>query len=764
MAILSMITRPANTVMTTIPRLVAAFASFDRVQSFLIKPSFTDTRIISPEPTEKRLLEFEAQETKTPKSAVQLRNVSIGKHPTTLLQNVTFDLLHGFFTIITGPVGCGKSTLLITVLGEENLIGGSMRIRLKRVAYYSQRPWIPSGTIKHVIHGVSKHDQEAEWYNRVIAACCLDHDISLLPDKDGTQVGSGGLNLSGGQGQRLALARALFTKPELILLDDVFSGLDRQTEANVFRNLFDRAGLCRQLNASVLLVTSSTSEVNDMTSAPLSFFSKSDSGSILNRFSQDLQLIDKKLPDSLSNLAMNVFKLLTQGLMLCILQPSLSLSFPAVAGLLYLIQKVYLRVSRQLRLLELESRANVLTGVVESIQGLETIRAFGWIGDTIQETLFRLENSQRPEFLLMCLQRWLSLVLDLTAAGLFVAIVVSAIAWREQFSGGQLGVALNLMLLAHPTLLRLVEAWTHFEVSLGAIARLKTLEESTPSEDDSDVGNMNMVLYDKAGLPPRKGRIDFEGVTAGYEQVYENRLTGGIVALRNVTFRLEAGHKMVICGRTGSGKSSLLLAMLRMVELQSGSIKLDGVNISSIPRNTLRQRCFVVVSQDALVLAHETLRFNLDPEGLSLDPNLVGALQRVGLWRHFCSALHLKADADAGIAASQVLNTVVSKFPGLSGGQEQLLGICRGVIKAERLRAEGGKPVVLLNEVSSALDATTAAAVHGIIQTEFAGHGHTVIMISHRLFEPDRSAQAGKETVVFMQDGVAERVVDSQGL
>jgi len=148
---------------------------------------------------------------------------------------------------------------------------------------------------------------------------------------------------------------------------------------------------------------------------------------------------------------------------------------------------------------------------VEQVEGLETIRAFGWLGEATIQAVTRLEDSLRLDFLLKCVQRWLNLVLDMIAATVATAVITAAVALRGQISGGQVGVALNLMLVANTTLLRLIESWTNLEVSLGAIARLQVLDKTTPSELDE-----NPVFKPPRGWPTQ-GRIEFKGVTAAYQ-------------------------------------------------------------------------------------------------------------------------------------------------------------------------------------------------------------------------------------------------------
>ncbi|KAH8803106.1 putative ABC transporter [Xylogone sp. PMI_703] len=891
MAVLSMVTHPANMVMTFVPRAIAAFAGFERIQHYLLKPSLKDQRQLLP-----RTALANSASNQEPTPVIMMQQVSIGDKQS-ILKDINIKIPYSSLTIISGPVGCGKSLLLRTMLGEVMPSQGTIMVASRRIAYCSQKAWLPSGTLQEVI--VSNNENyDTHWYHEVVAACCLNYDLENLPEADETQVGSRGANLSGGQRQRVALARALFARNEIILLDDIFSALDGETERKVFENLFGSNGVLKRLKATVVLVSNSTQyypaannivvlgdlgikaqgglqkmkmktgstekfgprdwtqkgdsalaknfdklnaqlrasdeaavdlarQTGDtslygyythfvgltnlllvavctasysafiiipqywlklwtdsgsnntvfyitgfgiisfiswistsgtvwatqirlapqsgvrlhrhlleiITCAPLSYFSKTDNGSILNRFSQDMQLIDKQLPTALSNLSTQIFKLLAQTIVLFIVQMWLVLSLPACVAVVYIVQKVYLRTSRQLRFLELESRAAVFSSILETVEGLETIRAFGWRQETIQRNIRSVESSQRPESLLLTLQRWLNLVLDLLVAAMGVSIISIAVAWRGNISGGQVGVALNIMLVANTTLLRLVESWTNIEVSLGAISRLRLLEQKTPSE------NKLGESFDSPSNWPSRGGVRLTDVTTSYHP--------GAVALREVNLCIDPGQKVIVCGRTGSGKSSLLLTLLQMLELQTGSIELDGLDISQISRNTIRERCFVV-----------------DPEGLESDTVLIHALKETGLQSHFDGErseeiLSSQTNNTSSSESTSFLDVEISQLPALSEGQSQIFALTRALVKAKSLRNAGLRPIILLDEVTSSVDLAKESFIHKVIDEEFTKNGHTVIIVAHRLnaLMDQANARSEKDIVVWINDGRVQEVI-----
>jgi ATP-binding cassette subfamily C (CFTR/MRP) protein 1 len=217
---------------------------------------------------------------------------------------------------------------------------------------------------------------------------------------------------------------------------------------------------------------------------------------------------------------------------------------------------------------------------------------------------------------------------------------------------------------------------------------------------------------------------------------------------------------------SSSGKSSFILTLLRMLELQSGTIEIDGIDISRIPRDTIRQRCLVTVSQDALMLSNETLRFNLDPDTLASDDVVISALQKTQLWEHFTtrgdwstsSNTDAESTCDMTYHDHPILDRPLSSFSNLSVGQGQLLALSRALVNVHSLRDDGVQPIILLDEVTSSLDLATELKIHDIIDQEFTLNGHTVIAIAHRLGVLMHHVRPGQDVVVRFRDGRVEDV------
>jgi ATP-binding cassette subfamily C (CFTR/MRP) protein 1 len=263
--------------------------------------------------------------------------------------------------------------------------------------------------------------------------------------------------------------------------------------------------------------------------APMHFFSTVDTGVTLNRFSQDMTLVDAVLPsvafgtflctchgnvanDGTLTIIIAVIQCVAQVIFIALGSSFMAICIPVIIVVLYIIQKIYLRTSRQLRFLDLEAKSPLFTHFVETIEGLSSIRAFHWQADVISTNLRWLDQSQKPYYLLFCIQRWLILVLDLMVAATATILMAMAFSLRSTTSGGSLGVALTAILSFSQGLQSLMASWTQMETSLGAIARTKNLEGAVPPEDAND----NEVRRPPSSWP-REGSIEFRHVYASYE-------------------------------------------------------------------------------------------------------------------------------------------------------------------------------------------------------------------------------------------------------
>lgn len=207
----------------------------------------------------------------------------------------------------------------------------------------------------------------------------------------------------------------------------------------------------------------------------------------------------------------------------------------------FYLQRAYLRTSRQLRLLDLEEKAPLYTQFLETLSGLATIRAFGWGSAVIEANHALVDRSQKPFYLLMIVQRWLVLVLDLTTAALALLLVGLAVRLRGEVDVGLTGVSLVQLISLSETVNLLIQFWTSIETSISAVARIKQFAEDTGEE------NLLGETQEPPSQWPDKGAIQISELTASYGngQEYVHQ------ALDAVSFEIKPGEKVAICGRTG---------------------------------------------------------------------------------------------------------------------------------------------------------------------------------------------------------------------
>jgi ATP-binding cassette subfamily C (CFTR/MRP) protein 1 len=183
---------------------------------------------------------------------------------------------------------------------------------------------------------------------------------------------------------------------------------------------------------------------------------------------------------------------------------------PIVICVLYLLQRFYLRTSRQMRFLYLESKSPLYTHFAETLEGISTIRAFGWQQHFANTNRKYLDISQQPYYLLFCIQRWFNLFLLLIVSITAVAVIALATSLISSTSPSKLGVSLSSVTRFNENISRLMRFWIQLETSLGAISRIKCFEEGTPAE------NKERETFVPSTNWPSRGAIKFTDVSASY--------------------------------------------------------------------------------------------------------------------------------------------------------------------------------------------------------------------------------------------------------
>lgn len=157
---------------------------------------------------------------------------------------------------------------------------------------------------------------------------------------------------------------------------------------------------------------------------------------------------------------------------------------PLFAGALYLVQRYYLRTSRQMRHLDLEAKSPLYTHISETAADVQHIRAFCWQAGFLARGLELLDQLQKPCYYMFCIQRWLTLVLDLCVLAMAVVLVALGLSFSHTTTQSAMGLALVNVISLSEMLSQLIDSWVELETSLGTIARLRTFVGQTPAEGE----------------------------------------------------------------------------------------------------------------------------------------------------------------------------------------------------------------------------------------------------------------------------------------
>lgn len=229
-----------------------------------------------------------------------------------------------------------------------------------------------------------------------------------------------------------------------------------------------------------------------------------------------MTLIDHDLPYSALDFIFSLSGGLMSAIMMCISARYFAAVVPPFFVFLWMLQKFYLRTSRQMRLLDLEAKSPLFSQFIESLSGLVTIRAFGWASAFEDQNLALLDESQRPFYLLFCIQRWLELALDLSVAILGAILMVLVVKLRNEVGTGYVGLAILNVITVSQSLSQILRNWAELETSMGAIARIRDFVTHTDSENKPGENEGLQAMDLDLSSWPSRGAIEFQNVYASY--------------------------------------------------------------------------------------------------------------------------------------------------------------------------------------------------------------------------------------------------------
>ncbi|KAJ2160764.1 hypothetical protein GGF46_002010 [Coemansia sp. RSA 552] len=433
--------------------------------------------------------------------------------------------------------------------------------------------------------------------------------------------------------------------------------------------------------------------------APMAFFDVTPLGRVLNRFSSDMQRCDEMLPRAVSSMVNTIVSVASAVVVIGLSTPPVLALLLPLSFVYRSLQQRYLASSRELRRLDSTTRSPIFAHFQESIAGVASIRAYAQQPRFIFDNHDRIERNIRAYFTYLSLNRWLSLRLESLGNTVMLATSLLAVVSLHYFGvadAGLVGLAVTYALDFTSSLNWSVRSYTEVENSMVQLERVAEYAQLPSEAPELIEDNTPQDVW------PEQGLVEFKN--------YSTRYRDGLpLVLNNLSFRVEPRQKVGIVGRTGAGKSSLTLALFRIVEAAEGQILLDGEDISQYGLFDVRSR-LSIIPQDPVLFAG-TVRENLDPFSKYTDQEIWNALEHA----HLAEFIRTKAD--------RLEFEVTQGGENLSVGQRQLICLARALLKRAK--------ILVLDEATAAIDNSTDAIIQESIRREF--QDCTVLTIAHRL-------------------------------
>ncbi|RIB29312.1 P-loop containing nucleoside triphosphate hydrolase protein [Gigaspora rosea] len=442
--------------------------------------------------------------------------------------------------------------------------------------------------------------------------------------------------------------------------------------------------------------------------APLRFFDTTPVGRILNRFSKDFETIDSTIAVHLSWFFINGLTMLGTFAVITVITKEFLIA-AIFFGIIYtIVGALYAKASRELKRMDSVSRSPLYSNFTETLIGIITIRAFGASKRFMQDMLSKIDCNNRPFFYMWVINRWLSIRFNVTGslvsflAGIFIL-------WNiDRINAGLAGLSLSFAMNFTEQIMWTVRNYTSLEMSLNAVERVCEFSE-IPQEAPAIIEPRPPASW------PHSGAITVQNLEVKYAPDLEP-------VLHHISFSVEGQEKVGLVGRTGSGKSTIALALFRFVEPSDGKILIDEIDISSIGVEDLRTR-ITIIPQDPILFTG-TIRSNLDAFAQYEDSEMLESLRRVHLIPSEEDDEETTSFSGDNINLFKNLDTPVSEGgKNFSQGQRQLLCLARALLRSSK--------IILMDEATASIDFAMDEKIQKMIRTEFADC--TILCIAHRL-------------------------------
>ncbi|KAF7314597.1 ATP-binding cassette transporter [Mycena kentingensis (nom. inval.)] len=437
--------------------------------------------------------------------------------------------------------------------------------------------------------------------------------------------------------------------------------------------------------------------IDSILRAPLRWLDVTPVSRIIARVTNDIRAVDDSLPNQFWPLSAMLISMTVRFGAILIYAPIFFFPGVAVGALGAWVGQIYISGQLPVKRLMSNTRAPVLAHFGAAIAGLVSIRAFGAQEKFNTESVARIDRYTRAARNYYNLNRWVSIRVDILG-GLFASSLAAYLVYISPASAGDTGFLLNMAVTFTQMLLWVVRILNEFEVQGNSLERIQgyvAIEHEKPASED--------------GKPPAywpaSGELVVENLTARYSDDSPDVLHG-------ISFTVKAGERVGIVGRTGSGKSSLTLSLLRCIPTD-GSIRYDGLDTSKLNLDALRSSITIIPQVPELLQG--TLRSNLDPFDQYDDAELNSSLRAAGLFA-------LQSEMDEGrITLDSAISAGGSN---LSVGQRQIFALARAIVRKSK--------ILILDEATSAIDYKTDSIIQNSLRKELSGDV-SLLTVAHRL-------------------------------
>ncbi|VDO97764.1 unnamed protein product [Soboliphyme baturini] len=449
-------------------------------------------------------------------------------------------------------------------------------------------------------------------------------------------------------------------------------------------------------------------------------------GRIINRFSKDMDEVDTKIPFNFEAFFQNCLTIIAYFIVISWVFPWFLVASLPLLVVFGLLVACFRSGMRNLKRSENNSRSPLFSFIDSAIAGKTTIHSFDASSRHTDKLKVLLDENNGWMFMFQSAMRWLAVWLDLLVVAVSVIVSLFMIIFTGRIEPAYAGLALTFAIQMSGIFQFAVRMHAELETKMISVERINhyiNVISFHPTNVDRDPEWTNSVAKLPKDWPP-SGSINFQNSRYVLTVFRLNYRDNKIAALKDISLFIPSKEKIGIVGRTGSGKSTLAAALFRLYPLTSGHIFVDGCDIGHIGLHDLRKN-FAIVPQDP-VLFSASLRFNLDPAGISSDDALWTVLEHTYLKP---LVLTWNAGLDTMLSESGV---------SLSAGQRQLLCMARALLRDVK--------IFLLDEATASLDSETCRLIHMCVEKQF--QNSTVIIIAHR-----PSSILSCNTIVFMSNG-----------